>query len=63
MLKSEVRAVDYRDKARHASALADASVLAHVRAKHTLAAATWTGLAESEERSRPAPGELRGTGR
>jgi hypothetical protein len=63
MLKSEVRAGDYRDKARNATALADASVLAHVREKHTLAAATWTGLAESEERSRPAPGALKGTGR
>ena len=53
--KSELRAVDYRDKARNAAALADASVLAHVREKHELAAATWTGLADFEERPRTGP--------
>jgi hypothetical protein len=63
MLKSEARAEDYRDKARNASALANASALDHVRAKHTLAAATWTAMAESEGRSRPAPGALKGMGR
>ena len=63
MLKSEVRAEDYRDKARNAAALADASVLEHVRAKHALAAAMWTGLADSESIPRPAPGALKGTGR
>jgi hypothetical protein len=63
MLKSDVRAEDYRDKARNAAALADASVLAHVREKHMLAAAVWTGLADAEGRTRPAAGALKGTGR
>ena len=50
MLKREIRAADYRDKAQNASLLAEASVLAHVREKHERAAAVWSGLAEMEER-------------
>ena len=50
MMKREIRAADYRDKALNASVLAQASVLAHVRAKHERAAAVWSGLAEMEER-------------
>ncbi len=50
MMKREIRAAEYRDKAMAASLLAEASVLAHVREKHERAAAVWSGLAEMEER-------------
>lgn len=49
MLKSHIRAEDYRSKARDASAMAEASTLDRVREKHELAAATWLGMAKSEE--------------
>lgn len=52
MSKSQIRAEDYRDKARNAAALAGSSVLDHVREKHERAAAVWTGLADLEERPR-----------
>jgi hypothetical protein len=50
MLKSEVRAEDYRAKARSASAMAQACVLDRTREQHEFAASVWTKLAESEER-------------
>lgn len=53
------RAVEYRRLADAAQALADASLLDHVRAKHAQAAARWTELAEMDERpTQPAPGSL-----
>lgn len=50
ILRSEIRAADYRARARAASALAGASVLQQVRERHQVAAATWKALAKSEER-------------
>jgi hypothetical protein len=47
---SQIRASDYRSKARDAWALAEASVLQRVRERHELAASAWTELAKSEER-------------
>ena len=44
------RAAEYRRLAQESSALAQASLLDHVREKHTRAAATWTALAQSDER-------------
>jgi hypothetical protein len=50
MQTSQIRAHDYRAKARDATALAEASVLQRVRERHQLAASVWTELAETEER-------------
>ena len=50
MRNRNVRAAEYRRLAGAAKVLADASVLAHVREKHEHAAATWTALAEMDER-------------
>jgi hypothetical protein len=47
---SQIRADDYRSKARNAAALGEASVLQQVRQRHELAASAWTELAQSEER-------------
>jgi hypothetical protein len=44
-LKRATQAAEYRVRAQEASALADASPLGHVRAKHTMAAARWIELA------------------
>ena len=41
----EARLAEYERLAAHASALAEASTLAHVREKHELAAAQWRSLA------------------
>ena len=49
MSRSQVKAEDYRCKARNASAMAEASTLDRVREKHELAAATWREMAESQE--------------
>jgi hypothetical protein len=49
ILRSQIRAADYRAKARAASALAGASILQRVRERHHVAAATWKALAKSEE--------------
>lgn len=54
LLRRQVRAAEYRDKASLASDLAQASVLAHVREKHEVAAAKWSQLAalsEDDDRS------------
>jgi len=49
-LKSELRAVQYRQMARQASAMAEACVLDRAREQHELSATRWTELAETEER-------------
>lgn len=48
-LRRQVKAAEYRDRASDASALAVASMLAHVREKHETAAARWTQLAALNE--------------
>jgi hypothetical protein len=50
MLRSEVRAIEYRSKAHDADALAQASVLEQVRGRHAFAASMWTELADAEDR-------------
>jgi hypothetical protein len=50
MLKSEIRALEYRSKARDAEALAKASVLEQVRQRHVFSASMWAELADTEER-------------
>jgi|HubBroStandDraft_1064217.scaffolds.fasta_scaffold44699_2 hypothetical protein len=50
VLRSEVRAFEYRTKARDASARARASVLERVRERHSLAASMWSQLADDEDR-------------
>jgi hypothetical protein len=50
MTKSEVRSTEYRARADAAFAAAEACVLAHPREQHELAAATWTRMADAEER-------------
>lgn len=50
VLKRQVKAAEYRDRASDASALASASVLDHVREKHETAAARWIQLAALNER-------------
>jgi hypothetical protein len=49
MQNKELRTTEYQDRARHASALAEASVLDHVREKHELAATRWRELAAMNE--------------
>lgn len=50
VLKRQVKAAEYRDRASDASALAMSSQLAHVREKHETAAARWIQLAALNER-------------
>jgi len=50
ILRSEIRAADYRARARAASAAARACLLQQVRERHRAAAATWQALAKSEDR-------------
>jgi hypothetical protein len=52
MLKSHIKADEYRGRAIDSAALAEASVLDRVREKHELAAARWTELAGLQERIR-----------
>lgn len=47
--RSQIRAEEYRAKARIAAALAKASVLERVREKHQNAASAWNVLAAFEE--------------
>lgn len=49
MLKHELKAEEYRARAREASAAAEAATLDHVRAQRQQSADTWTGLADAEE--------------
>jgi hypothetical protein len=49
VLNKQVRAAEYRRLALEAAALAAASPLDQVRAKHELAAETWRGLAAIDE--------------
>ena len=59
MRTRQVRAAEYRSLAIAAGALAEASLLGHVRDKHERAAARWTTLAELDERPvEPAPAKL-----
>ena len=48
--KSELRAVEYRTRARQAFAMADACVLDRAREQHEQSAARWTNLADGEDR-------------
>lgn len=50
VLRRQVKAAEYRDRASDASALASSSLLAHVREKHETAAARWIQLAALNER-------------
>jgi hypothetical protein len=61
VLKRQIQAAEYRDRALAASALAAASLLDRVREKHEEAAARWWSLVALSERDRriihlPAPG-------
>jgi len=49
MQDRELKTTQYQDRARDASALAEASSLDHVRRKHELAAARWRELAAMNE--------------
>lgn len=49
MMRCQMRALSYRDRAIEAAALADQAQLANVRDRHTAAAATWKDLAHLEE--------------
>jgi len=49
MLKNDIRAAEYRERAEAAQRLADASPLALVREQQALAAVTWLNLAASED--------------
>lgn len=57
LLRSELRAEDYRARARDALIAAEASCLDRAREQHERAAAAWTELAEAEDR-RSALGRL-----
>ena len=49
MTKGELRAQEYRARARDAWALVEAATLEHVREQRRLAVAAWTEMAEAEE--------------
>ncbi|MFN3511550.1 MAG: hypothetical protein ACK41C_00780 [Phenylobacterium sp.] len=49
MLKSELKAEEYRARARAASLAADGAPLARTKEQHQLAARTWSDLAAAEE--------------
>ena len=46
----DIKVADYRERAAQAANLAETANLAHVREKHARAAATWSDLADLEER-------------
>jgi hypothetical protein len=48
--KSELRALEYRERARHAHAAADACILDRAREQHIMSATRWTEMAEDQER-------------
>lgn len=50
MLSSEIRAADYRAKAREARVIADCSALLQVRRRHEAAEGVWLNLAALEDR-------------
>jgi hypothetical protein len=50
VLRSDLRAADYRLKAEQALAAADGSCLDQVRRRHEAAAAVWNDLAQFEDR-------------
>lgn len=49
MTKGELRAQEYRARARETLASVEAATLQHVREQRRRAAATWTEMAEAEE--------------
>lgn len=49
MTKGELRAQEYRARAREALASVEAATLEHVRELRRRSAATWTEMAEAEE--------------
>lgn len=49
MTKGELRAQEYRAKARDAWALVEGATLEHVREQRRLSATAWTEMAEAEE--------------
>jgi hypothetical protein len=49
MSKHELKADEYRARAKEASAAADSATLARVRERHEQAARTWSDLAEAVE--------------
>jgi hypothetical protein len=49
MTKGELRAQEYRARARDAWALVEAATLEHVREQRRRAATAWTEMAEAEE--------------
>jgi len=49
MLKSELKAEEYRARAREASAAAAEASLDRIRERHQQAAITWSELADAEE--------------
>lgn len=55
LLKRQLRAAACRDRASESEALARSSLLAHVSAKHDLAAARWRELAAMDERGPEKP--------
>ena len=55
MLKNQLKAAEYRDRAAEASTLAGACILDRVRERHEAAAERWTDLARLIER----PGHAR----
>lgn len=58
MLKHELKAEEYRNRAREASAAAEGATLDRVREQRLAAAVTWSELAEAEDaraRSRRVP--------
>ena len=49
MTKGEIRAQEYRARARDAWDMVEAATLEHVREQRRLSATTWTAMAEAEE--------------
>jgi len=49
MTKGELRAQEYRARARDAWALVETATLEHVREQRRRSASTWTAMAEAEE--------------
>ena len=49
MLKSDILAADFRDRAQQATATAQATPLPQVRLRHEAAAVVWLGLAAAQD--------------
>jgi hypothetical protein len=60
LIKRQIKAAEYRDRASEASGLAQSSPLAHVREKHQTAAVRWNELAAlNEHEGDDSPPEVR----